>query len=221
MRRVVTPSAQARHVLGRDRYTGELAGWSPVHAELARELTTTLGRAQWRFALTDEHGRLTHSGTTSARPTGSVIRSADCRAIVELQIPTEQLRALATDPTMLGDWTEVITDLTRQLDNHTHDEHISRTDTTHRAPGAALRRELEIRDRYCTMIDCRVPARTTDKDHTLDHAKHGPTTGDNLGSACRHDHRLKHEGGWALHQLHPGHFRWENRPGWLSLTVNR
>jgi len=199
-------------LLGRDHYPAELAAWGPVHAELARELTATLGGAQWRFALTDEHGRLTHSGTTSARPTGSPPRSAACRAIVELQIPTEQLRVLAADPTTPPGWATVVTDLTRQLDNHRHqDPH--RGDAARRVPGAALRRELEIRDRYCTMIGCRAPAHSADKDHTLDHANRGPTTDGNLGSVCRHDHRLKHEGGWTLQQPQPGLFRWTSRLG--------
>ena len=45
-----------------------------------------------------------------------------------------------------------------------------------------LRRYLEIRDRSCIMIGCRAPARSADKDHTLDHAKGGPSTGPNLGT---------------------------------------
>ncbi|MGB8201582.1 MAG: HNH endonuclease signature motif containing protein, partial [Pseudonocardiaceae bacterium] len=175
-----------------------------------------LNGAQWRFALTDEHGRLTHCGITRARPTGVATRSGACRAIVELQVPVDTLRALATKPTALGQWTGVVADLTRQLDHVTTSD-ISggtpggdwyRADAARRAPGAALRRYLEIRDRYCTMIGCRAPARSADKDHTLDHAKGGPTIGANLGDACRHDHRLKHEGGWILHQPHPGAFHW-------------
>jgi hypothetical protein len=86
-------------------------------------------------------------------------------------------------------------------------------DADRRSPGAALRRSLEIRDRSCVMIGCRAPAHTTDKDHTHDHATGGPTLAPNLGNTCRHDHRLKHEGGWALHQPHPGHFTWTNSSG--------
>ena len=63
------------------------------------------------------------------------------------------------------------------------------------------------------MIGCRAPARSADKDHTLDHAKGGPSTGPNLGDACRHDHRLKGEGGWALHQSQHGVFCWTSRLG--------
>ncbi|MGH3784317.1 MAG: DUF222 domain-containing protein, partial [Pseudonocardiaceae bacterium] len=179
-------------LLGLDQYPAELAGWGYLHAELARELATTLGGAQWRFALTDEHGQLTHSGTTAARPTSAAARRAASRAIVELQTSTEQLHALATDPATPRDWSEVIADLTRQHGNHVPGEDRYRADAARRAPGAALRRELEMRDRYCAMIGCRAPARTADKDHTIDHADHGRTTGDNLGNACRHDHRLKH-----------------------------
>jgi Domain of unknown function (DUF222) len=191
-------------LLGRDQYPAELAGWGPLHAELACDLAATLGGAQWRFAITDEHGQLTHCGITSARPAGAPTRSVACRAVVELQVPATALRALAADPTTPANWIDVVDDLTRQLDHDTPGQDRYRADADRRAPGAALRRYLEIRDRYCIMIGCRAPARTADKDHTIDHTHHGPT----LGDACRHDHRLKHEGGWALHQPEPGAFRW-------------
>jgi hypothetical protein len=67
-------------LLGGDEYPAELAGWGPVHAELARDLATTLGGAQWRFAITDEQGHLSHCGITAARPTGAPGRMAVCRA---------------------------------------------------------------------------------------------------------------------------------------------
>ncbi|HEX5346770.1 MAG TPA: DUF222 domain-containing protein [Pseudonocardiaceae bacterium] len=73
-------------LLGHDQYPAELAGWGPVHAELARDLATTLGGAQWRFAITDEHGQLHHCGITQARPTGIPARMAACRATVELAV---------------------------------------------------------------------------------------------------------------------------------------
>ncbi len=192
-------------LLGRDQYPGELAGWGPLHAELARDMTITLGRAQWRFAITNEHGQLTHCGITAARPTGTSTRTAACRAIVELQVPAS---ALAADPAMLGSWATVVADLAHQLDHGTANHDRERGDPARRIPGAVLRRYLEIRDRSCVMIGCRAPAHGADQDHTLDHAQRGPTTGPNLGAACRHDHRLKGEGGWTLHQPEPGVFRW-------------
>ncbi|MDQ3763702.1 MAG: HNH endonuclease [Actinomycetota bacterium] len=200
-------------LLGHDQYPAELAGWGYLHAELARDLTTTLGGAQWRFAITDERGHLIHCGITRVRPTGTPTRSTTCRAIVELQVPADALRALAVDPTALGGWAGVVADLTSQLDDDILGRSGNCADAPRRVPGAALRRYLEIRDRYCTMIGCRAPAHTADKDHTVDHAKGGPTTDPNLGDACRHDHRLKSEGGWALHQSHPGVFHWTSRLG--------
>ncbi|MGQ0716912.1 MAG: DUF222 domain-containing protein [Pseudonocardiales bacterium] len=197
-------------LLGLDQYPAELAGWGFVHAELARDLATTLGSAQWRFAITDAPGQLTHCGITRARPLGTLTRSAACRAIVELQVTSTALRDLAAHPTTLGGWAGVVADLAHQLAHDIPNEgrHDADADADRRAPGAALRRYLEIRDRYCTMIGCRAPAHTADKDHTHDHAKGGATIGPNLGDACRHDHRLKGEGGWALQQPAPGVFRW-------------
>ncbi|PZS38174.1 MAG: hypothetical protein DLM62_15165 [Pseudonocardiales bacterium] len=184
-----------------------------MHAELARELAIALGGAQWRFTITDEHGQLEHCGLTQVRPTGAPTRIASCRAIVELQIPAAMLRALSEDPTGLGVWGEVLTDLTRQLNDATSGGDCFVGDSHRRIPGAALRRYLQTRDRSCVMIGCRAPARTTDQDHTRDHNHGGPTTEDNLGAACRHDHRLKHEGGWRLHQPQAGHFHWTSRLG--------
>jgi Domain of unknown function (DUF222) len=174
----------------------------------SRDLAVTLGGAQWRFAITDEHGQLVHCGITAARPTAAPARAAACRAIVELQVPATALRTLATDPTTPAHWTGVVTDLTRQLDRDTGSGNPVTADADRRTPGAVLRRSLEIRDRSCVMIGCRAPAHTTDKDHTIDHTHGGPTLAPNLGDACRHDHRLKHEGGWQLHQPHAGHFHW-------------
>jgi hypothetical protein len=197
-------------LLGRDEYPGELAGWGPVHAELARDLATTLARGQWRFAITDEQGQLLHCGITRARPTGTPTRAVGSRQIVELQIPATTLRDLADDPDTLGCWAPVITDLAHQ---HTTAHQIPADDPTRRIPGAALRRYVQIRDRHCIMIGCRAPAHSADADHTLDHARSGPTAEHNLGNACRHDHRVKHEGGWQLHQPKPGLFRWTSRMG--------
>jgi hypothetical protein len=192
-------------LLGLDEYPGELAGWGPVHAELARELAVTFGGGQWRFAITDEHGHLLHCGITPARPTGAPTRSAGSRQIVELQIPATTLRDLADDPDALGSWGPVITRLAYQ---HTTAHRPPIGDPTRYTPGAALRRYVQIRDRYCIMIGCRAPAHSADTDHTLDHARSGATVEPNLGHACRHDHRLKHEGGWQLQQPEPGVFRW-------------
>jgi hypothetical protein len=169
-----------------------------------------MSRGEWRFAITDEHGQLLHAGITRARPTSSARRWAGSREIVELQIPAITLRELASDLDAVGRWEPVITDLAHQYANALRPPE---GDLTRRAPGAALRRYLEIRDRRCIMIGCRAPARGADADHTLDHVRKGPTAEHNLCHTCRHDHRLKHDGGWHLEQPEPGHFRWTSRLG--------
>jgi HNH endonuclease len=90
-------------------------------------------------------------------------------------------------------------------------------DPTARLPGAALRRWISVRDRTCVFPGCRVPAHRADADHTTEHARGGSTTDDNLGPGCRHDHRLRHDGGWRIVQTRPirglifdrGRMRWQ------------
>jgi hypothetical protein len=193
---------------GRDEHPAELAGWGPVPAGLARGQALAMARGQWRFALTDTHGQPLHSGTTHARPLGWPTRTAGCRQILEPQIPATTLHQLTSgDPDTLGDWAPVVTDLAHQ---HTSRQQAA-GDPTRRFPGATLRRHVQIRDRSCIMIGCRAPTRDTD--HTHDHAHGGTTADHNLGTLCRHDHRLKHDGGWQLHQPEPGLFRWTSRLG--------
>ena len=82
-----------------------------------------------------------------------------------------------------------------------------------RTPGRPLRRRTEIRDRTCTHPRCRAPAHGTDGDHIQEWARGGATHETNIGSACRHDHRLKHEGGWRVIQPVSGQLVWISRLG--------
>jgi hypothetical protein len=86
-------------------------------------------------------------------------------------------------------------------------------DPSARFAGAVLRRHIQIRDRTCVYPGCRCSARHADLDHTIDHGRGGATTEANSGPLCRHDHRLKHEGGWRLRQPEAGHFVWTSRLG--------
>jgi hypothetical protein len=58
-----------------------------------------------------------------------------------------------------------------------------------------------------------VPAHRADADHSVEHGNGGPTIDTNLGPGCRHDHRLRHHGGWTLTHTKPGHFTWTSRLG--------
>lgn len=196
-------------LLGLDDYPGEVAGWGPAHAELARKLVRINTGGQWRFALTDAEGQLLHTGITRHRPTGWVRTCS--KGIVELQVPATLLDRLT--PEQLGEWTGVITDLRRGTANQDQATARFAGDAGRRTPGAALRRYVQMRDRYCVLPTCRAPAHSTDADHTVDHALGGRTVEANLDAVCRHDHRLKHEGGWQLTQTEAGHFVWTSRLG--------
>lgn len=76
-------------------------------------------------------------------------------------------------------------------------------DPGRRAPGAGLRRWVQLRDRVCVHPSCRAPAVGADQDHRIDYSAGGLTTEINLGPACRHDHRVKHDGGWHIEPPNP------------------
>ena len=52
-----------------------------------------------------------------------------------------------------------------------------------------------------------------DIDHRQRHADGGPTTDYNSGPLCRHDHRLKDDGGWHLRRNPDGSHTWTSRLG--------
>ena len=49
-------------LLGRDEHPGEVAGWGPVPADIARTMLTAQHAAQWRYAITDPTGQLLLAG---------------------------------------------------------------------------------------------------------------------------------------------------------------
>ncbi|MEV0973838.1 HNH endonuclease signature motif containing protein [Microtetraspora glauca] len=53
-----------------DDLPAELAGWGPIHAQLARRLAKRQIGGEWRFAVCDEQGHLLHAGITRRRPAG-------------------------------------------------------------------------------------------------------------------------------------------------------
>lgn len=131
-----------------------------------------------------------------------------CRGgIVELHLPAALLTELAADPQACGEWATVVADIAAQ---YTQADWPARStqDPAARFAGAALRRHVQIRDHSCVYLGCRASARGADLDHTHDHAHGGPTTDDNSGPLCRHDHQLKTVGRWRLRQSEPGHFTW-------------
>ena len=92
-------------------HPGDLAGYGPVIADIARQVAENQTRSQWRWTITDpDTGALIDAGTTRRRPT------------------------------------------------------------------AAQRRFVEARDRTCVFPGCRMPATTSDLDHTTPWAEHHTAT---------------------------------------------
>lgn len=84
-------------------------------------------------------------------------------------------------------------------------------------PSAALADQVRARDRSCRFPGCRYRADGCDLDHTVPFPT-GPTVGTNLGTLCRHHHRLKHETDWAVSQDPHGRFAWRSPTGRRYVT---
>jgi hypothetical protein len=85
-------------------------------------------------------------------------------------------------------------------------------------PPAALATLVQVRDRACRFPGCLRPARRCDIDHRTPWPT-GATTLENCACLCRRHHRAKHEGGWALHQIKPGWYRWTSPLGFTHLVA--
>ncbi|HVQ94100.1 MAG TPA: DUF222 domain-containing protein [Mycobacteriales bacterium] len=112
-------------------------------------------------------------------------------------IPAGLARQLAADPT--GTWRRILTDpATGAI-----------LDVGHRSyrPPRPLARFVTARDGTCRFPGCRQPARRCDLDHVIAWPD-GPTTAANLIALCRHHHRLKHCGRWAVSADRDGALTW-------------
>ncbi|MCE3555903.1 HNH endonuclease, partial [Pseudonocardia sp. RS11V-5] len=200
-------------LLGLDERPATLPALGPLPASRARRLVANQHRAPWRYALTGPDGRLIRAGALRTRPQLSDLTAPSAPTdpaapgLVDLLVDADLLTRLTAPASDLPDsWrpvlAEILTARGRTLDDN----------PTARFPHTGLRRHVELRDRHCTFTGCLAPARTTDLDHTRDHAHGGPTTADDLGPICRHDHGLKHRG-WTLTQPQPGVFLWRSPLG--------
>ncbi len=61
---------------------GDLAGYGPVIADIARQVTHAQQNSEWRMTVTNESGEIIHVGTTSRRPTLAMKRLIQARNCV-------------------------------------------------------------------------------------------------------------------------------------------
>jgi len=203
-------------LLGLDEHPGEIPPWGYLPAARARRLVADMHTAEWRYVLSDPSGRAITGGLIRARPATSgepAQRDPRRGGIVEIAVPVDQLARITAAQPPRGRWQPVLVELARHAEQRGRDPDTDTRDTSRRAPGAVLRRWIEMRDRQCVHPCCRAPARTTDQDHRVGYALGGPTIGANLSTPCRHDHRLKDEGGWTMRQPEPGITVWTSPLG--------
>ncbi|MDT4917495.1 MAG: hypothetical protein QOH89_2195 [Pseudonocardiales bacterium] len=191
-------------LLGIDEQPGEITGWGPVTASVARTIAQRQRKGEWRFAVVDGAGQLVSDGITRRRSKGPKASGPRVEgAIVELHAPRELLTDAATaaeHPT----WSAVLADLAAQ---HAEQEPIAQ-DASARFAGRRLRRRTQIRFQHCVFAGCRRPASDCDLDHRHDHSRGGRTDEENLEPGCQHDHRLKTVGGWRLVRRDEHTFVW-------------
>lgn len=132
---------------GLDEESGDLRGFGPVIADVARQVTEQFRNGLWTFVVTDDEGRPVATGTTRRRPTASQRRH------VEAAYPT------------------------------------------------------------CVFPGCRIPSSQCDFDHTVPWSEGGPTTERNGTPKCRHDHVLRHRGGWTFQPTANGGHAWTSPLG--------
>lgn len=80
-------------------------------------------------------------------------------------------------------------------------------------PTAEQRRFLRARDLHCRFPGCRVALNRCDIDHTVDAARGGATSTDNLAHLCRGHHTLKHHSAWGVRQKPDGTLVWLSPTG--------
>ncbi len=75
------------------------------------------------------------------------------------------------------------------------------------------RRFLRARDQHCRFPGCRRAAIRCEIDHTIDHAKGGPTALGNLAHLCQRHHSMKQFTLWTVRQHGGGVLEWTSPTG--------
>ena len=79
-RGVVDIQVDLTTLIGLSERAGELAGFGPIVADIARNITEQQHASQWRWTVTDpDTGQPLHEGTTRRRPTGRQRRAVESR----------------------------------------------------------------------------------------------------------------------------------------------
>ncbi len=218
-------------------HPGDLNGYGPVIAEIARQVAEQQRQSPWSFTVHDDTSGTIHTGSVRSRPgrpsraakpaapardthpggrapgTSSAAAQSTGRRTTKAPPPTGSQPAAppgsasSPQPRRPGD--------TGSTGSQSRS---AGSAATRRHPHAALARHVRSRDRTCRAPGCRQPASRTDIDHTIAFEHGGLTVEDNLGLLCRYHHRAKHEGHWKLRQHRSGEFHWQSPLGRLYVV---
>lgn len=195
-------------------HPGDLRGYGPVIADIARQVAQQQRQSPWSFTIHDLATGDIFTGTTRQRPTTTTNPDKDSQQRPD----TTQRKPNASS----GKPAEGATGKRPDADNRQRHKATSEqrpspgqdfADPTRRRPTAAVARHVRARDRTCRAPGCRRPAIYADLDHTIAYELGGLTVPGNLGALCRYHHRAKHEGLWVLVQVTPGVFIWRSPLG--------
>ncbi len=153
------------------------------------------------------------------------------RGMVDLTVDLRTLLGLAEDPGELGGWGPVVADIARQVTDRQRDGRWQATViddngdpfavAVRRRPTTGQARQVRARNRTCVFPGCRMPARSSDLDHTRRHIDGGPTLEWNLAPLCEFHHRAKDEGGWRYRRRPNGDHVWTSPHGHTYVTSGR
>lgn len=143
-------------------------------------------------------------------------------------VPVLSLLGASAEPAELDGYGPIDAETARRLAAHapsfqrilTHPEtgaFLSYGRTSYRVP-VDLAGYLAVRDGGCRFPGCGRRARHTDLDHTVDWARGGSTSHENLAHLCRKHHRLKHRSRWRMTQEPGGVIRWTSPAGHVLRT---
>lgn len=148
------------------------------------------------------------------------------RPLVEITVPASTLLGVSTEPGELAGYgslpasvaREIAADATwRRLVTDPQSGTLLDYGRTRYTPPQALADYVRARDRTCRFPGCRRSARQSDLDHTTSYPG-GPTSAANLGTLCRHHHRLKQQPGWSVVQDERSVFTWTSPTGHTYIT---
>ncbi|WP_020518723.1 HNH endonuclease signature motif containing protein [Catelliglobosispora koreensis] len=206
---------------------GDLAGYGPVIADIARKVASQQRNASWTFTVHDAETGDTFHGITRTRPTppkeaaklGGPRPGAPADRSASPGRSRGRARA-ASGPMFMP---PLSANQTRQhpVRDSVETDYAERANSAGKADitrdrrqaTAAVARIVRARDRRCRAPGCRVPASRCDLDHRQDWAHGGRTEPANLVPLCRYHHRAKHVGGWRYYRTKHGAYVWRSPLG--------